>query len=94
MWKRTFYLRAGHAGENAMEIIKKEGLNRIVVAACTPRTHESLFQETMVRAGLNKYLLEMANIRNQDSWVHAGDPEGATEKAKDLVRMAVAKVAS
>jgi heterodisulfide reductase subunit A2 len=79
--------------DKMMEILKKEGLNRIVVAACTPRTHESLFQETMVRAGLNKYLLEMANVRNQDSWVHAGDPEGATEKAKDLIRMAVAKVA-
>jgi heterodisulfide reductase subunit A2 len=74
------------------DIIRKETLNRIVVAACTPRTHEGLFQETLIRAGLNKYLLEMANIRNQDSWVHAGHPEAATEKAKDLVRMAVAKV--
>lgn len=74
-------------------LILEQGLNRIVVAACTPRTHEGLFQETMVSAGLNKYLLEMANIRNQDSWVHASDPQGATEKAKDLVRMAVAKVA-
>jgi heterodisulfide reductase subunit A len=73
-------------------LILEQGLNRIVVAACTPRTHEGLFQETMVSAGLNKYLLEMANIRNQDSWVHASDPQGATEKAKDLVRMAVAKV--
>jgi heterodisulfide reductase subunit A len=73
-------------------LILEQGLNRIVVAACTPRTHEGLFQETMVSAGLNKYLLEMANIRNQDSWVHASDPKGATEKAKDLVRMAVAKV--
>jgi heterodisulfide reductase subunit A2 len=77
--------------EKMRDIIKKERLNRIVVAACTPRTHESLFQETLIRAGLNKYLFEMANIRNQDSWVHGGDPEGATEKAKDLVRMAVAK---
>ena len=78
--------------EKMGDIAKERGLNRIVVAACTPRTHETLFQETLVRAGMNKYLLEMANIRNQDSWVHAGDPEGATEKAKDLVRMAVAKV--
>jgi heterodisulfide reductase subunit A2 len=77
--------------EKMRDIIKTQRLNRIVVAACTPRTHESLFQETLIRAGLNKYLLEMANIRNQDSWVHGGDPEGATQKAKDLVRMAVAK---
>jgi heterodisulfide reductase subunit A-like polyferredoxin len=74
------------------EVIQKHNLNRIVVAACTPRTHESLFQETLADIGLNKYLFEMANIRNQDSWVHSGEPEKATEKAKDLVRMAVAKV--
>jgi heterodisulfide reductase subunit A len=64
----------------------------MVVAACTPKTHEPLFQETVTNAGINKYLFEMANIRNQCSWVHAGDPNKATEKAKDLVRMAVAKV--
>ncbi len=74
-------------------VIKEKDLNRIVVAACTPKTHEPLFQETLVNAGLNKYLFEMTNIRNQDSWVHKDDPESATEKAKDLVRMAVAKVA-
>ncbi len=73
------------------EIIAEKGLNRVVVAACSPRTHEALFQETMNNASLNKYLFEMANIRNQDSWVHAQEPEVATEKAKDLVRMAVAK---
>ena len=72
-------------------IIRDNRLNRIVVAACTPRTHEPLFQETLIDSGLNKYLFEMANIRNQDSWVHANDPEAATVKAKDLVRMAVAK---
>jgi heterodisulfide reductase subunit A len=75
------------------EVIREQGLNRVVVAACTPKTHEPLFQETLVAAGLNKYLFEMTNIRNQDSWVHANDPEAATEKAKDLVRMAVAKAA-
>ena len=75
------------------EVIKENNLNRIVVAACTPKTHEPLFQETLVNAGLNKYLFEMTNIRNQDSWVHRNDPAAATEKAKDLVRMAVAKVA-
>jgi len=73
------------------DTIKKEGLNRVVVAACTPRTHEELFQETLKDAGLNKYLFEMANIRNQCSWVHSGDKAAATDKAMDLVRMAVAK---
>ncbi len=75
------------------EVIKEQGINRVVVAACTPKTHEPLFQETLMNAGLNKYLFEMTNIRNQDSWVHGKDPEAATEKAKDLVRMAVAKAA-
>jgi heterodisulfide reductase subunit A len=75
------------------ETIKENNLNRIVVAACSPRTHEALFQETLVSGGLNKYLFEMANIRNQDSWVHSHDPDAATAKAKSLVRMAVAKVA-
>lgn len=75
------------------EVIREHRLNRIVVAACTPRTHEPLFQETLIEGGLNKYLFEMANIRNQDSWVHAGDPEAATVKAKDLVRMAISKAA-
>ena len=73
------------------EVIKEQNLNRVVVAACTPKTHEELFQETLINAGLNKYLFEMANIRNQDSWVHADDPDAATQKAKDLVRMSVAK---
>lgn len=72
-------------------IIAEHQLNRIVVAACTPRTHEALFQETLRDAGLNKYLIEMANIRNQCSWVHAKEPEKATAKSKDLVRIAVAK---
>ncbi len=72
--------------------IKGSNLNRIVIAACTPRTHEPLFQDTLREAGLNAYLLEMANIRNQNSWVHQKEPEAATAKAKDQVRMAVAKV--
>ncbi|EFK07689.1 4Fe-4S binding domain protein [delta proteobacterium NaphS2] len=75
------------------QVIKEQNLNRIVVAACTPKTHEPLFQETLINANLNKYLFEMVNIRNQDSWVHKDDPELATQKAKDLIRMAVAKVA-
>jgi len=73
------------------EVIQRENLNRVVVAACTPRTHEPLFQETLRDAGLNKYLFEMANIRNQCSWVHSKEKEAATTKAKDLVRMAVAR---
>ena len=64
-----------------------------MVAACTPKTHEPLFQETVTNAGINKYLFEMANIRNQCSWVHGAIPAEATEKAKELTRMAVAKVA-
>jgi len=75
------------------EIIKEKNLNRVVVAACTPKTHEGLFQETLLAAGLNKYLFEMANIRNHNSWVHKDQPEIATEKAKDTIRMSVAKVA-
>jgi heterodisulfide reductase subunit A len=83
--------------QDALEILKEKisehNLNRVVVAACSPNTHEPLFQETLVNSGLNKYLFEMTNIRNQDSWVHQNDPNSATLKAKDLVRMAVAKVA-
>ena len=73
------------------EIIEEQGLNRVVVAACSPKTHEPIFQDTMEGCGLNKYLFEMANIRNQDSWVHAQSKEKATAKAKDLVRMSVAR---
>jgi heterodisulfide reductase subunit A len=73
------------------EIIKEYDLNRFIVASCTPRTHESLFQETCQEAGLNKYLFEMVNIRDQCSWVHMTEYEAATEKAKDLIRMAVSK---
>jgi heterodisulfide reductase subunit A len=78
--------------ETMAQIIQQKKLNRVVVAACTPKTHEPLFQETLINAGLNKYLFEMANIRNHDSWVHKNNPEFATKKAKDLVRMAVSKV--
>ncbi len=73
------------------EVIKEQNLNRIVVAACTPRTHEPLFQETIRNASLNPFLFEMANIRNQCTWVHSDDKEIATQKAKELVRMAIAR---
>jgi heterodisulfide reductase subunit A len=77
--------------EKIEEAIKRHSLERLVVAACTPRTHETIFQSACERSGLNKYLVEMANIREQCSWVHRDDSQAATEKAKDLVRMAVAK---
>jgi len=75
------------------EIIKEHDINRIVVAACTPKTHEAIFMDTLRASGLNKYLFEMANIRNQGSWVHADEADQATAKSKDLVRMAVARSA-
>ena len=80
--------------EEMKEIIKEHRLNRIVVAACTPKTHEAIFMDTLEACGINKYLFEMANIRNQDSWVHSDDPEKASGKAKHLVRMAVARAAT
>ena len=73
------------------EKIAEYSLNRVVVASCTPRTHEPLFRNTLAEVGLNPYLFEMANIRDQCSWVHMHEPEKATRKAKDLVRMAIAK---
>ncbi len=73
------------------DVINKHNLNRLVVASCTPRTHQPLFRETIRQAGLNRYLFEMANIREHCSWVHMDEPERATEKAKQLVLMAVRK---
>ena len=81
--------------QDAIETLKKtiieHRLNRVVIAACSPRTHEPLFQETLKDAGLNPCLVEMVNIRDQCSWVHAAEPQAATQKSEDLVRMAVAK---
>ena len=79
--------------DKLVEIIREQKLNRVVVAACTPRTHEPLFQETLRNAGVNAYLFDMANIRNQCTWVHSGDKPAATLKSKDLVRMAVSRAA-
>ncbi|MGN0094110.1 MAG: 4Fe-4S binding protein [Methanobrevibacter sp.] len=80
-------------GQNLIqEDIKEQNLNRVVVAACSPRLHEPTFRRCVEEAGLNRYLFEFANLREHDSWVHMNEPEAATEKAKDLVRMAVAKV--
>jgi len=79
--------------DHMKQVIIENEINRVVVASCSPRTHEPLFQETIRDAGLNKYLFEMANIRDQNTWVHMNEPDKATAKAKDLVRMAVAKAA-
>jgi len=76
------------------QVIEEQGLNRVVVASCSPRTHEPLFQDSLRKAGLNKYLFEMANIRDQDSWVHQAEPGMATQKAKELVKMSVARAAA
>jgi heterodisulfide reductase subunit A len=88
---------AGHGCSlDALAVIKtaiiEKNLNRIVIGGCSPRTHENLFQNTLREAGINKYLMEMANIRDQDTWVHMNNPEMATAKARDLIRMAVAGV--
>ncbi len=74
------------------DVVREKKLNRVVVTACSPRTHEPLFQETVVNAGVNKYLFEMANIRNHCSWVHSADHAAATKKAKDLLTMSVRRV--
>ena len=73
------------------EAIEEHDLNRVVVSSCSPRTHEPLFRQSIREAGINPFLFEMANIRDQCSWVHMHDHKGATEKAKELVRMAVSK---
>jgi len=77
--------------EKIKEKIKEFNLNRVVIASCTPRTHEPLFQDTLRQAGLNPHLFEMANLRDQNSWVHRADPKNANDKAIDAVRMAVSK---
>jgi len=82
---------ASNSTKEIADAIKEKGLNRVVVAACTPRTHEPTFRSTLREAGLNQYYFEMANIREHCSWVHPREKEAATEKAKDLVRMAVAR---
>jgi heterodisulfide reductase subunit A len=82
--------------DNAQKIsdtIKGKGLNRVVVAACTPRTHEPLFRDTLREGGINQYFFDMANIREHCSWVHSREKEDATQKAKDIVRMSVARSA-
>jgi heterodisulfide reductase subunit A len=89
--EHNLYTCSQDTQDHIKEMIKEHNLNRVVVASCTPRTHQPLFQNTVAEGGLNPYLFEMSNIRDQCSWVHMKQPEKATEKAKDLVRMAVAK---
>lgn len=82
---------AGNTQQEIEEAIRREGINRVVIAACSPKTHESIFKGVLQRTGLNPYLLEMSNIRNMDSWVHKRDKAAATRKAMDMVWMAVEK---
>jgi len=91
--EHNVYTCADDSQEAIKEKIDEHRLNRVVIASCTPRTHEPIFRDTLRDAGLNPYLLEMANIRDQCSWVHPGRPQAATEKAVDLVRMAVGRAA-
>lgn len=87
----NLYACSDTSQQHIKDIIKEKRLNRLVVASCSPRTHEVLFQETLRESGLNQYLFAMTNIRDQCSWVHRNDPAAATEKATDLMRMAVAR---
>ncbi len=91
--KHNLYSCSDPGQESMKNDIIENKLNRVVVASCTPRLHEPTFRRMCEEAGINKYLFEMANIREHCSWVHLYEPEKATEKAKDLVEMAVAKVA-
>jgi heterodisulfide reductase subunit A-like polyferredoxin len=87
----NLYACSDTSQQHIKDMIREKRLNRLVVASCSPRTHEPLFQETLRESGLNQYLFAMTNIRDQCSWVHRNDPVAATEKATDLMRMAVAR---
>ncbi|MHA2250625.1 MAG: hydrogenase iron-sulfur subunit [Candidatus Kariarchaeaceae archaeon] len=89
--EEVMFACAGNTCAKMTEVIKEKGLNRLVVAACSPKTHDPTFQRAVAQAGLNKYLYEMSNIRNHNSWVHKKEPELATSKAKDMVRMSIEK---
>lgn len=82
---------AGNTQKEIEDAIKEEKINRVVIAACSPKTHESIFRDVLTRSGLNPYLLVMSNIRNMDSWVHKNHKTAATQKANDMVWMAVEK---
>jgi heterodisulfide reductase subunit A len=89
--ENNLYACSSDTAKDISDTIREKGLNRVIVAACTPRTHEPVFQDTLREAGINKHLFVMANIREQSSWVHAREKEKATQKAKDITRMAVAR---
>jgi heterodisulfide reductase subunit A-like polyferredoxin len=89
--EHTLYTCSQDGIANITQQVKEHGANRVVVASCTPMTHEGLFQDSIRAAGLNPYLFDMANIRNQCSWVHSENKDGATDKAKQLVRMSAAR---
>jgi heterodisulfide reductase subunit A len=82
---------ATNCAKEITDMTKEKGLNRVIVAACSPRTLEPLFRDTLREAGINQYYFEMANIREQNSWVHSKEKEEATQKAKDIVRMSVGR---
>ena len=91
--QNDLFLCSDGSQKELQNVIAEKRLNRVVAAACTPRTHEPVFQKTCARAGLNPYLFEMANVRDQCSWVHSSEPQLATLRARDQIRMAVARAA-
>jgi len=88
---RNRYTCADPGQQEIKRVIREQNLNRVVVASCSPRLHEPTFRNCVEEAGLNKYLFEMANIREHCSWVHFQDPAAATRKAKDIVKAAIAR---
>jgi heterodisulfide reductase subunit A len=90
--EESLFICSTEAAAMLAKDIEERGLNRVIVAACTPRTHEPLFRDTLREAGINQYYYEMSNIREHCSWVHSKEKEAATQKAKDLIRMSVARV--
>ncbi|MGD0230328.1 MAG: FAD-dependent oxidoreductase [Syntrophorhabdales bacterium] len=89
--EESLFICSTEAAAMLAKDIRERGLNRVIVAACTPRTHEPLFRDTLREAGINQYYYDMANIREHCSWVHSKEKEEATEKAKDIIRMSVAR---
>jgi heterodisulfide reductase subunit A2 len=92
--EESMFACATNTAKAISDTIRDKGLNRVVVAACTPRSHEPLFRDTLREAGINQYFFDMANIREHCSWVHSREPEAATAKAKDTVRMSVARAST
>ena len=89
--KEQLFSCATNSAKEISDMARERGLNRVVIAACSPRTLEPLFRDTLREAGINQYFLDMANIREHCSWVHQKEKEEATQKAKDLIRMSIAR---